>query len=338
MVFDIRIAHSDVRFAAQPGQTVLDAALAAGIEMPYSCRKGVCGSCAGQVTAGEVSCLPPGAAPPQGQHLLCQCSPVTDIEIAPQHWQRIDPAARRRFKVKVFRSTPLAADVTLLQLRLPAGQRAKFKAGQYLQVCLPDGSRRAFSMANPPHESDTLQLHVRHVAGGRFTEWLPALQPGMVLDVELPLGHFTVREGSVLPMVCVAGGTGFAPVKSLLDHLLKTGLRRSITLVWGARDRSGLYMLPAVQRWQRAWPDFRFVPAIEDAADAQALSAFEGRTDAALRSVFSEPGSLAGYEVYCCGSPAMVAATRSACIDERGLDPKLFFSDTFVPGPAPGVT
>ena len=330
MAFDIRIAGTDVHFPCAPDQNVLDAALRAGIEMPYSCRKGVCGNCAGGVVAGEVQ-SPPSEAKPAGEHLFCQCTPLSDLEIAPEAWHRYDPAARKTYTAKVFRNTLAADDVNVLQLRLPAGQRARFKAGQYLQVALPDGSRRSYSMANPPHESDTLQLHIRHVAGGQFTQLVPQLKAGDTLQVELPFGNFELREESTAPMLCVVGGTGFAPVKSLLDDLVKKGVKRPVTLVWGGRNRAGLYLLTAVERWKKLLPGFAFVPALEDAADAQELGGFHGRVDDAVRSRFA---ALAGQEVYCCGSPAMVAAVRKACVEERGLDPHHFFSDVFVPGPA----
>lgn len=331
MPFDIRIAGSEVRFPCEPGQNVLDAALMAGIEMPYSCRKGVCGNCAGGVSEGEVDC-PRREATPPGQHLYCQCIPRSDLEIVPEAWHRFDPSARKTFTVKVFRNTLAAPDVSVLQLRLPAGQRAKFKAGQYLQVALPDGSRRSYSMANPPHASDMLELHIRHVPGGQFTRIVPDLASGDTLQVELPFGNFELREDSSAPMLCVVGGTGFAPVKSLLEDMAKKGIRRPITLIWGGRNRDGLYLPAAVERWRKLWPQFTYLPAVEDAADAQALGGFHGRVDDAVRA--HAPAALDTHEVYCCGSPVMVAAVRRACVDERGLDPHHFFSDVFVPGPA----
>ena len=331
MAYTIRIAGTDAQFACEAGQNILDAALKAGIEMPYSCRKGICGNCAGRVSAGAVECPPPGAAIEADQHLFCQCLPQGDLEIVPTAWHRIDPNARKTYKAKVFRNTQAAEDVNVLQLRLPPGQRAKFKAGQYLQVTLPDGSKRSYSMANPPHESDMLQLHIRHVPGGQFTVIVPQLKSGDLLEVTLPFGDFELREESTGPLLCVAGGTGFAPVKSLLDDLLKKGVRRPVTLIWGGRNRAGLYLPAAVERWQKSLPEFRFVAAIEDASDAQALGAFNGRVDDAVRAAFS---GLADHEVYCCGSPVMVQAVRKACVEERGLAPAQFFSDVFVPGPA----
>ncbi|MCE3271395.1 MAG: Ferredoxin--NAD(+) reductase-like protein [Ramlibacter sp.] len=329
MAHDIRIAGTDLHFACEPGENILDAALKAGIEMPYSCRKGVCGNCAGGVVAGEVV-SPPSEARPAGKHLYCQCLPLSDVELAPAAWHRIDPSARRTFTAKVFRNTLASEDVSVLQLRLPAGQRAKFKAGQYLQVTLPDGSRRSYSMANPPHESDSLQLHIRHVPGGQFTQIVPILTAGDTLQVELPFGNFELREDSTAPMLCVVGGTGFAPVKSLLDDIVKRRVQRPVTLLWGGRDRRGLYLLSAVERWQKLLPAFTFLPVIEEAGDAQALGAFHGRLDDAIRAHFTD---LAGSEVYCCGAPLMVSAVRKAA-EERGLGSRHFFSDVFVPGPA----
>ncbi|TFY99429.1 2Fe-2S iron-sulfur cluster binding domain-containing protein [Ramlibacter henchirensis] len=331
MPYDIRIAGTDVQFPCEPGQNVLDAALKSGIEMPYSCRKGICGNCAGRVTAGSVECPPPGAAIEAGQHLFCQCLPLENLEIAPETWHRVDPSARKTYTVKVFRNTLAAPDVNVLQLRLPAGQRAKFRAGQYLQVTLPDGSRRSYSMANPPHESDMLQLHIRHVAGGQFTQLVPNLKSGDLLEVQLPFGDVEIHEEATGPLLCVAGGTGFAPVKSLIDDLMKKGARREVTLVWGARTTDGLYLMPAVERWKKSLPGFRFVPAVEDAAGAQAVGGFNGRADEAVRSLFT---ALADHDAYCCGAPAMVTAVRKACVEDRGLDPHRFHADVFVPGPA----
>jgi CDP-4-dehydro-6-deoxyglucose reductase/terephthalate 1,2-dioxygenase reductase component len=297
--------------------------------MPYSCRKGVCGNCAGGVGAGEVV-SPPSEAKPAGQHLYCQCSPLSDVELVPPAWHRTDPSARKTFAARVFRNTLAGDDVSVLQLRLPAGQRAKFRAGQYLQVMLPDGSRRSYSMANPPHESDGLQLHVRHVPGGQFTKIVPTLKAGDTLQVELPFGNFELREESAAPMLCVAGGTGFAPVKSLLDDLVRKRVQRPVTLLWGGRNRGGLYLMAAVERWQRLLPGFVFVPVLEDPSDAEAMGAFHGRLHDAVRAQCPD---LSGHEVYCCGSPPMVAAVRTAT-EERGVDPQHFFSDVFVPGPA----
>lgn len=333
LTFQVGIAGTDQVFPCAQEETVLDAALRAGIELPYSCRKGVCGNCTGRVTSGRVASGPADAdgTAAQGELLFCQCRPLSDLVITPSSWRKVDPDARKRFKVKVFRNTPVAGDVNVLHLRLPTGQRVRFKAGQYLQVSLADGSRRSYSMANAPHESDTLQLHIRHVPGGQFTRVVTQLQPGDLLDVELPFGQVELGEGIATPLLCVVGGTGFAPAKSLIDDLVKKKSVRPVTLVWGARNREGLYLLDATSRWERVLPGFRFLPAVEHEADALALKGFHGRADQAVLAGFP---TLDGHEVYCCGAPAMVQAVRSVCVERLGLPAANFFSDVFVPGPA----
>ncbi|GAA5232934.1 2Fe-2S iron-sulfur cluster binding domain-containing protein [Verticiella sediminum] len=336
MTHQIRIAGTDVAFPCAPGQTVLAAGMAAGIELPYSCRKGVCASCAGRVEKGSVAavqgtaqnneaCLP-------GEVLFCVCTPVSDVTIEPTSWRRVDPDARKRYAAKVFRRQQAAPDVSVLQLRLPAGQRARFRAGQYLQVSLPDGQVRAYSMANPPHESDMLTLHVRHVPGGQFTERLRTLERGDVLEVELPFGSVALDAEGERALVCVAGGTGFAPVKSLLDHLARARTARPVTLVWGARDAAGIYLPDALARWRKALPGFRAVIALETGPAAEHPQAYAGRVDAALAE---RVGALAGAQVYCCGAPAMVDAVRRRAIEGLGLAPHDFHADAFVPATAP---
>jgi NAD(P)H-flavin reductase/ferredoxin len=334
----IAIAGSDIAFECAGGESVLDAAARAGIELPYSCRKGVCGNCAGSVLQGEVAPTGHGAIVNEtclpGQVLFCMCAPRGDIEIAPASVRRIDPAARKRFTAKVFRNELAAPDVSVLQLRLPAGQRAKFRAGQYLQLSLPDGSTRSYSMANAPHESDAVTLHVRHVPGGAFSARVPQLAAGELLDIELPFGAFSLREEQARPVVFVAGGTGFAPVKSILDDMLKRRIDRPVTLIWAARQADGIYLRAAVARWRKQWPAMRFVSALSDDG-AAAADDFAGRADEALRAACPD---LRGHELYCCGSPGMVNAVRDVALRECGLDAADFHSDVFVEGPAAPAT
>lgn len=335
MTHQIRIAGTEVSFECAGNQTLLEAGLKAGIEMPYSCRKGICGNCAGSVVQGEVAGVGATAIRNEtcsaGQVLFCMCTAASDLVLEPQSWQRIDPNGRKSITAKVFRNQLLAPDVSLLQLRLPAGQRAKFKAGQYMQIKLPEGGMRSYSMANPPQESDAVTLHIRHVPAGRFTALVPALKTGDLLDIEIPYGSFALREETERPIVCVAGGTGFAPIKSILDDMLKRRITRPATLFWGARDSAGLYLLPAVERWQRMLPGFRFVPALIEAHTGVLDGAYRGPVHEAM---LAHCESLAGHELYCCGSPGMVAAVRSAAIEQRGLAPADFHSDVFVEGGA----
>jgi CDP-4-dehydro-6-deoxyglucose reductase/terephthalate 1,2-dioxygenase reductase component len=331
----IAIADSDIAFDCAEDQSVLDAALRAGIELPYSCRKGVCGNCAGGIAHGEVRGLGGAALRNESctpeQVLYCLCTPATDLEIRPVSWHRIEAGARKRFKAKVFRNQLAAPDVSVLQLRLPAGQRAKFHAGQYLQLALEDGSRRCYSMANAPHESDALTLHIRHVPGGAFSARVPSLQQGDLLEVELPFGAVTLDVDSPQPIVFVAGGTGFAPIQSILDDMAKRRIERPVTLIWGARRADGIYLRSAVAKWQRKWPgSFRFVAALSEDAGGDE-HAFAGRVDQALEA---HCPTLAGHALYACGSPGMVQAVRALALQRLGLAAADFHADVFVEGPA----
>ncbi|WP_394780323.1 2Fe-2S iron-sulfur cluster-binding protein, partial [Undibacterium sp.] len=202
MSFTVHIAQSDISFSCAAGTTILDAAKAAGYEMPYSCRTGICGSCKGRIIEGDVQApaLMEGISKEEresGCTLFCQAKPVSDIQIAPRSISKLDPNAHKLIKAKVYRVTRAADDVSLLQLRFPAGTKVKFKAGQYLQVLLEGGARRSFSMANPPQQSDGVQLHIRHLAGGKFSSYLEAgADAGDIVNVEMAFGDFYLREDS----------------------------------------------------------------------------------------------------------------------------------------------
>lgn len=315
MSFTVRVSNSEISFECKEGQSVLDAALEAGWEIPYSCRRGACESCRASVVGGEFA----GPTAFGGDALLCQAHPRSDLEIAPREIRRLDPTARKRVRAKVYRIERPAPDVAAVQLRFPAGVRVKFKAGQYLEVLLADGSRRAFSMANPPQQSDGALLHVRVLPGGAFSDQvLGALKAGDTLEVELPFGDFWLREGEK-PAILLAGGTGFAPMKAIVEDLLKRSVRRELALYWGARTRDGLY----AQALAGKWP-LRFVPVLSE-------EAWEGRTGLVHEAVLQDFQSLAGHEVYACGAPPMIDAARRAFVGERGLPAHAFYCDPFTP-------
>jgi CDP-4-dehydro-6-deoxyglucose reductase/terephthalate 1,2-dioxygenase reductase component len=230
-------------------------------------------------------------------------------------------------QVKVYRNVAAAPDVSLLHLRLPAGQRIKFRAGQYLNIVLPGEQARSYSMANPPHESDSIQLHVRHVEGGLFSEIARQLKPGDFLNVELPFGQVQLSQDDQSHLICICGGTGFAPVKSLLDDLAKHKSQRQITLLWGAKDAAGLYLLEHIARWQKSLSHFKFQAVVESESDALTLGAFHGRVDGALLAMGSESTIK---EVYCCGSPNMVAAVKKVCLNALRIQADKLHADVFV--------
>ncbi|WP_177340883.1 terephthalate 1,2-dioxygenase reductase TphA1I [Comamonas thiooxydans] len=332
MNHQIHIHDSDIAFPCAPGQSVLDAALQAGIELPYSCRKGSCGNCASTLLDGNIASFNGMAVRNElcasEQVLLCGCTAASDIRIHPSSFRRLDPEARKRFTAKVYSNALAAPDVSLLRLRLPAGKRAKFEAGQYLLIHLDDGKSRSYSMANPPHESDGITLHIRHVPGGRFSTLVQQLKSGDTLEIELPFGSIALKPDDSRPLVCVAGGTGFAPIKSVLDDLAKRKVQRDITLIWGARNPSGLYLPSAIDKWRKAWPQFRYIAAITDLSNVPA-DAHAGRVDDALRMHFD---NLHDHVVHCCGSPALVQSVRTAA-SSMGLLAQDFHADVFATDP-----
>jgi NAD(P)H-flavin reductase/ferredoxin len=324
MNYTVTVIDSDIQFECADGSTILDAARAAGWELPHSCRRGVCLNCAGCVIAGELK----GAAPSKGDVLFCQAKPSSDLLIKPGSITRIDSSARKVVNVKVFRLERLTADVVYLHLRFPTGTRGRFKAGQYLEIILNNGERRSFSMANEPQFNDGIELHIRLVPGGYFSEQVvPTLETGKVLQVELPFGDFTFRGESQEPAVFVASGTGYAPIRSLILDAFRKKLPRPMTLYWGGRRREDLYMLQEPSLWQDKHAGFRFVPVLSEPDGAGVWS---GRIGLVHRAVMDDFVSLAGHHVYACGVPAMVTAARADFLSARALPPSAFFSDVFV--------
>jgi CDP-4-dehydro-6-deoxyglucose reductase len=331
-----RVTHSVVlkssgkRFDVAAGETVLEAAQRAHLALPYSCLAGVCGSCKAALLEGEV-CYPrnpPSAlnAAEQAHHqvLLCQAVPTSDLVIAAREVASVGDMPKRILALKIVDKTRLASDVMRLLLRPPSGQRLQRLAGQYLDVLLPEGKRRAFSIANAPHDGDGIELHIRHVAGGGFTgRVFHELEAGSVLRVEGPLGTFVPREDSERPLLFVAGGTGFAPVKALIEHFHHLGTRRPITLYWGARRADELYLRELPERWAATTSHFRFVPVISDPEFAAGLP-----TGLVHEAVLAEHARLDDVDVYMSGPPAMIDAGRRAFVESDLPEERLYY-DSF---------
>ncbi|NMI01720.1 2Fe-2S iron-sulfur cluster-binding protein [Pseudonocardia acidicola] len=331
MTHDVRVAGTEIVFGCEPDETVLDAAERAGFTMPYSCRKGVCSTCEGGLTAGAADVRGRGGIDgPADGVLLCQTRPRSDLEIAPQRIARREPPARKTVTAKVHKITHPAADVAVLQLRFPTGVRAKFRAGQYLTVALPDGDSRNYSMANPPHRNDGALLHVRRVPGGRFSgELLDSLAKGDTLQVELPFGEFSLDHESDRPVVLVATGTGFAPVQSIVEDQIKRGEDRPLHLYWGARRHEDLYFADLAEQWADRHDWFSFTPVLSAAG-----AGWAGSTGHVHHAVLADHPDLRHHEVYACGNPAMTAAARAEFVGTAGLPADRFFCDAFVPSGA----
>jgi NAD(P)H-flavin reductase/ferredoxin len=331
MTFQIAIDESAIAFGCEPGETVLDAAERAGYSLPYSCRKGICSTCEAGLRHGKVASGGSQTAAPAGGVLLCQARPQTDIVIHPKRIDRHDPTARKRITARVYRVGRPAEDVFTLMLRFPAGIRARFKAGQYLRVSMPDGDTRNFSMANAPRESDGVQLHIRRIPGGRFSEGVLArLAKGDKLTVEIPYGEFYLRTGSDKPIVCLATGTGFAPIKSIVEDLIARGNTRSVRLYWGGRRRQDLYLLDVTDRWSARAPWLTFTPVLSE-PDAD----WSGAAGLVHQAVLRDIPDLSGWQVYACGNPAMIRNAERDFQALGGLPDGQFFADPFVPSGNP---
>jgi NAD(P)H-flavin reductase/ferredoxin len=331
MTFQIAIDESAIAFGCEPGETVLDAAERAGYSLPYSCRKGICSTCEAGLRHGKVASGASQMAAPAGGVLLCQARPQTDIVIHPKRIDRHDPTARKRITARVYRVGRPADDVFTLMLRFPAGIRARFKAGQYLRVSMPDGDTRNFSMANAPRESDGVQLHIRRIPGGQFSEGVLArLAKGDKLTVEIPYGEFYLRTGSDKPIVCLATGTGFAPIKSIVEDLIARGNTRRVRLYWGGRRRQDLYLLDVTDRWSARVPWLTFTPVLSE-PDAD----WSGAAGLVHQAVLRDIPDLSGWQVYACGNPAMIRNAEQDFQALGGLPDGQFFADPFVPSGNP---
>ncbi|MBX3691701.1 2Fe-2S iron-sulfur cluster-binding protein [Dokdonella sp.] len=327
---------------AHPGETLLDAGLRAGLALPYDCRNGGCGVCVCTVLQGRVD---HGAYQPaaltesmraRGQTLLCCATALEDVVVAIDV-ASLDPdmaVAVRSMDARVESMERLSADVIRLMLALPPGERMPFVAGQYFNFILDDGQRRAFSFANPPHESGSadhplIEVHVRLVEGGRFTTHVfTEMQVGDVLRIEGPFGRFVLHEGD-RPILMIAGATGFAPIKSIVEDAFARGIQRPMQLYWGVRRRSDLYQIDLVERWAREHANFRFVPVL---SDEPADGDWNGRRGLVHAALLEDHPDLSGSEVYVCGSVRMVEVAVPEFLS-HGLGDDACFSDAFLPNP-----
>lgn len=331
MTYQITIQPSGNSFVTKAYETVLESAIEAGFNIPYGCKNGACGSCKGTIISGEVdygdyvaSALTQ-AEIAAGKALFCCAKPLSDLTIECREINAgmIPP---RILPTRVERKVQLSHDVMALFLKLPSSERLQFLAGQYIEFILKDGKRRAFSLANAPHIDDVLELHLRLIPGGQFTEYVFNEMPDKaILRIEAPFGGFYYRSESEKPMIMVAGGTGFAPIKGIIEHLLHHNIQRNVLLYWGARAREDLYMPALPQAWAEAHSNITFIPVL---SDALAQDNWQGRTGLVHQAVLEDIKNLSAYEVYCCGAPAMVEVAH-ASFTAAGLPDEAFYSDAF---------
>ena len=332
MSHQITIQPSGHTFIAEDGETILAAALRLGFMLPYGCRNGACGSCKGHILSGDIdygefqSGTLPDTDIAAGKALFCVATATSDISIECREVGAAKDIQIKTMPCRVHKLEKLGHDVLELSLKLPASERMQFLPGQYLDILLKNGKRRSFSLANAPHDDAFLQLHIRHVIGGEYTEHVfNHMKEKDILRIEGPLGNFFLREDNTKPIIFIAGGTGFAPIQSMLAHALYHHLDREMVLYWGARQRRDLYLPQVPSDWQQENPNFTFIPVLSEPAGTDA---WPGRIGLVVDAVIQDFPNLSGYQVYACGAPAMVEAARLACMSHQ-LPEAEFFADAF---------
>jgi CDP-4-dehydro-6-deoxyglucose reductase, E3 len=332
MTFTIHVPASDHTFNAEKDETILEAALRQGIGLPYGCRNGACGKCAGKVLKGETStdasALRANALAEynQGKTLFCQAHACSDLEISVREVIRNTDIEIKTLPCRVEKMQLLTHDVMKLQLKLPETERLQFMAGQYLEILLRDGKRRAFSIANAPHDDEFIELHIRHVPDGHFGDFVfDGLKEKSLLRIEGPMGSYYLREESDRPIILVGGGTGFAPLKGMLEHAFYIGLEKPIHLFCGVRAKRDLYMDDLVNDWLQKYSNLKYTPVL---SEPMAEDQWRGETGFVHDSVIRHYPELSGYDVYLSGPPPMVKAGMDSFY-QCGLPETQIYSDSF---------
>lgn len=332
MTYQVTIQPSGHTFDVDSTESVLDAALRQGIILPYGCRNGACGSCRGTVTDGLVNYPdgPPAALNEQDaaqqQALFCQARPVSDLTIRVREVDAAKDIEVRTLPCRVNKLEHLAHDVIRIYLKLPDTERLQFLAGQYIDVLLKDHAPRAFSIANAPHDDRFIELHIRNVSGGYFSARVfNQMQEKALLRFAGPLGTFFLREDNDRPAILIGGGTGFAPLKGMLEHAFQTGLEKPLHLFWGVRAKRDLYLEELPLQWLQEHPNFSYTPVLSEPV---AEDNWNGATGFVTDTVVRDYPDLSGHDVYMSGPPVMVEAGHKLFMQYR-LDESRFFSDAF---------
>ena len=337
---EVRLEPSGHTFTVAPEETILAAALRQGIGLPYGCRNGACGACKGVLRSGELAYdeyqerALHASEKSVGKALTCCTHPLTDIVFEVRELSGAKDLAIRTMPARVERVEKPAEDVAVLFLKLPTGERLQFLAGQYIDILLKNGKRRSFSMANAPHNDQLIELHVRKSPGGAFSSYVfDEMKERAILRFEGPLGTFYLRnDDSGKPLIFVAGGTGFAPIKAIIEHAFHHGEDRPMVLYWGVRSKKDLYMPELPLRWQQEHPHFTYIPVLSDPLPGDQ---WQGRTGLVHQAVLDDFQDLSGYQVYACGAPAMTDVARQTFVDQRGLPEDEFYCDAFTPSVDP---
>jgi CDP-4-dehydro-6-deoxyglucose reductase len=331
--FQITVQPSGRSFSAEGGEAILQAAIRQGIGLPYGCKDGACGSCKSRKLEGTVvhglhqAKALSAEEEANGYVLTCCAVPHTDVVLESRQVTDESAFPIRKMPARVSSLQKVSSDVMVVKLQLPANDTLRYHAGQYVEFILRDGARRSYSMANAPHNGPGVELHIRHMPGGKFTDHVfTAMKEKEILRVEGPFGSFFLREDSDKPMVLLASGTGFAPIKALVEQLQVKGIQREATLYWGGRRPDDLYMESWVREKLAEMPSLKYVPVVSNALPEDNWT---GRTGFVHRAVMEDFPDLSGHQVYACGAPVVVDSARADYSAKCGLPPEEFFADSF---------
>ncbi|HSV34693.1 MAG TPA: CDP-6-deoxy-delta-3,4-glucoseen reductase [Ramlibacter sp.] len=331
--FQVTVQPSGRAFGVDAGEPILAAAIRQGIGMPYGCKDGACGSCKCKKLEGTVAHGPHQSkalsADEEAAGYILTCCGVPQTDLVLESRQVTDESAFpiRKMPSRVMSMEKKSADVMLVKLQLPANDTLRYHAGQYIEFILRDGARRSYSMANAPHIGPGVELHIRHMPGGKFTDHVfTAMKEKEILRAEGPYGSFYLREDSAKPMILLASGTGFAPIKAVIEHMQFKGIEREATLYWGGRRPDDLYLDDWVRAKLAEMPNLKYVPVISNALPEDNWT---GRTGFVHRAVLEDFPDLSGHQVYACGAPIVVESARDDYSALAKLPADEFFADSF---------
>jgi CDP-4-dehydro-6-deoxyglucose reductase len=325
----VQIKPSEHQFYVESEETVLDAALRQGVNLRYGCRNGACGACKGKLLSGEVHYDNEPSAltdedKEQNLELFCQAKPGSELTIEVEEIDLEHAIEIKSLPCRVQQMNRLADDVMQLFIKLPASERLQFLPGQYIDILLEDGRHRSFSIANAPHNDEFLELHIRLVDGGLFTpKVFNSMQNKDLLRIEGPHGSFFFREDADRDLLLMAGGTGFAPIKGIVEHLLSEGFSRTVYLYWGVRTQADLYMNELASQWAEQNDNIQFTAVLSEEDNA-----WSGRTGFVHEAILADFDDLSPFDIYSCGPPAMIKAAEQS-FQEKGMAKDRFYYDSF---------
>ena len=337
MSFQVSVLPSNRSFIASADEPILSSGIRQGIALPYGCKDGACGSCKCKMLEGKVvhnqhqSKALSAEEEAQGYILTCCANPQSDVVLESRQVTSADAFPIKRMPSRVMSLEKKSHDVIALKLQLPASDTLQYKAGQYIEFMLRDGARRSYSMASAPHiaaDSKTLELHIRHMPGGKFTDHVfGEMKEKEIQRIEGPFGSFYLREDSTKAMILLASGTGFAPIKAIIEQMQHISSTRKVVLYWGGRRPADLYMNDWVLAQVAALPNFSYVPVVSNALPEDA---WVGRTGFVHQAVMADFPNLSAHQVYACGAPVMVDSAQADFVNHCQLPADEFYADSFI--------